>query len=84
MGQLAAGGGGAYLPDYSVRQLTDLQIIKVVEINDRNKKDVLQKIQPLFLVNVHFLPSGSLEGNKSQKSLPILSSNSAKMESPAL
>lgn len=35
VGQLAAGGGGGgggvYLPDYSVRQLTDLQIIKVAE-----------------------------------------------------
>ncbi|KAF7650503.1 hypothetical protein LDENG_00125310 [Lucifuga dentata] len=30
VGQLpTAGGGGAYLPDYSVRQLTDLQIIKI-------------------------------------------------------
>lgn len=28
MGQLPT-GGGVYLPDYSVRQLTDLQIIKV-------------------------------------------------------
>lgn len=32
MGQLTA-GGGVYLPDYSVRQLTDLQIIKVTNIN---------------------------------------------------
>lgn len=33
MGQLTTGGGGVYLPDYSVRQLTDLQIIKVTKIN---------------------------------------------------
>lgn len=37
VGQLAAGGGGGgvYLPDYSVRQLTDLQIIKVGKMNGR-------------------------------------------------
>lgn len=35
MGQLAigGGGGGVYLPDYSVRQLTDLQVLKVTKIN---------------------------------------------------
>lgn len=32
VGQLTA-GGGSYLPDYSVRQLADLQIIKVTNIN---------------------------------------------------
>ena len=32
VGQLSA-GGGVYLPDYSVRQLTDLQIIKVANRN---------------------------------------------------
>lgn len=32
VGQLTI-GGGVYLPDYSVRQLTDLQIIKVTNIN---------------------------------------------------
>lgn len=32
VGQLAT-GGGVYLPDYSVRQLTDLQIIKVTHMN---------------------------------------------------
>lgn len=32
VGQLAT-GGGVYLPDYSVRQLTDLQIIKVTNKN---------------------------------------------------
>ncbi|XP_055745468.1 metal transporter CNNM4-like [Salvelinus fontinalis] len=29
VGQLSIGGGGVYLPDFCVRQLTDLQIIKV-------------------------------------------------------
>uniref|UniRef100_A0A673ZFN2 Metal transporter n=1 Tax=Salmo trutta TaxID=8032 RepID=A0A673ZFN2_SALTR len=29
VGQLSIGGGGVYLPDFSVRQLTDLQIIKI-------------------------------------------------------
>lgn len=33
VGQLTTGGGGVYLPDYSVRQLTDLQIIKVTNRN---------------------------------------------------
>lgn len=35
MGQLAlgGGGGGVYLPDYSVRQLTDLQVLKVTKTN---------------------------------------------------
>lgn len=35
VGQLAigGGGGGVYLPDYSVRQLTDLQVLKVTKIN---------------------------------------------------
>lgn len=37
VGQLAIGGGagGVYLPDYSVRQLTDLQVLKVTKINPR-------------------------------------------------
>lgn len=35
VGQLpiGGGGGGVYLPDYSVRQLTDLQVLKVTKIN---------------------------------------------------
>lgn len=35
VGQLAlgGGGGGVYLPDYSVRQLTDLQVLKVTKTN---------------------------------------------------
>lgn len=35
VGQLAlgGGGGGVYLPDYSVRQLTDLQVLKVTKAN---------------------------------------------------
>ncbi|XP_075874678.1 metal transporter CNNM1 [Nelusetta ayraudi] len=38
VGQLAAGGGGGgvYLPDYSVRQLTDLQIIKITKNHYQN------------------------------------------------
>uniref|UniRef100_A0A096M7H8 Metal transporter n=1 Tax=Poecilia formosa TaxID=48698 RepID=A0A096M7H8_POEFO len=35
VGQLTA-GGGAYLPDYSVRQLTDLQIIKISKNHYQN------------------------------------------------
>ncbi|XP_028982788.1 metal transporter CNNM1-like [Betta splendens] len=35
VGQLAA-GGGLYLPDYSVRQLTDLQIIKITRNHYQN------------------------------------------------
>ncbi|XP_068424576.1 metal transporter CNNM1 [Clinocottus analis] len=35
VGQLTA-GGGVYLPDYSVRQLTDLQIIKITRIHYQN------------------------------------------------
>ncbi|XP_038152330.1 metal transporter CNNM1 [Cyprinodon tularosa] len=35
VGQLTA-GGGAYLPDYSVRQLTDLQIIKITRNHYQN------------------------------------------------
>ncbi|KAF0027464.1 hypothetical protein F2P81_020205 [Scophthalmus maximus] len=35
VGQLAA-GGGIYLPDYSVRQLTDLQIIKITRNHYQN------------------------------------------------
>lgn len=52
VGQLAAvgggGGGGVYLPDYSVRQLTDLQIIKVTEINDGKKGGAAVDLLPLF------------------------------------
>lgn len=51
IGQLAAvggGGGGVYLPDYSVRQLTDLQIIKVAEINDRSKETCSRKFSLRF------------------------------------
>lgn len=35
VGQLAlgGGGGGVYLPDYSVRQITDLQVLKVTKTN---------------------------------------------------
>ncbi|XP_068614868.1 metal transporter CNNM1-like [Brachionichthys hirsutus] len=36
VGQLAAGGGALYLPDYSVRQLTDLQIIKITRSHYQN------------------------------------------------
>uniref|UniRef100_A0A3Q1H9H1 Metal transporter n=2 Tax=Anabas testudineus TaxID=64144 RepID=A0A3Q1H9H1_ANATE len=36
VGQLTTGGGGVYLPDYSVRQLTDLQIIKITRNHYQN------------------------------------------------
>uniref|UniRef100_A0A3Q3WGC3 Metal transporter n=1 Tax=Mola mola TaxID=94237 RepID=A0A3Q3WGC3_MOLML len=36
VGQLTTGGGGVYLPDYSVRQLTDLQIIKITKSHYHN------------------------------------------------
>ncbi|KAL0964635.1 hypothetical protein UPYG_G00326800 [Umbra pygmaea] len=36
VGQLSTGGGGVYLPDFSVRQLTDLQIIKITRSHYRN------------------------------------------------
>lgn len=40
VGQLTAGGGALYLPDYSVRQLTDLQIIKVTQIKTKQHGNV--------------------------------------------
>lgn len=75
MCQLAAaagggGGGGVYLPDYSVRQLTDLQIIKVAEINNRNEDTGSRKFSPPLLVNVHFLKLREKKGNVSQKKAP--------------
>ncbi|CAF94553.1 unnamed protein product, partial [Tetraodon nigroviridis] len=38
VGQLAigGGGGGVYLPDYSVRQLTDLQVLKITRSHYQN------------------------------------------------
>ncbi|XP_034041099.1 metal transporter CNNM1 [Thalassophryne amazonica] len=36
MGQLPTGGGGVYLPDYSVRQITDLQILKITRNHYQN------------------------------------------------
>ncbi|XP_068184123.1 metal transporter CNNM1 [Antennarius striatus] len=36
VGQLTAAGGGVYFPDYSVRQLTDLQIIKITRSHYQN------------------------------------------------
>lgn len=41
VGQLAIGGGGAglYLPDYSVRQLTDLQVLKVTKLTPRTTEE---------------------------------------------
>ncbi len=51
VGQLTT-GGGVYLPDYSVRQLTDLQIIKVTNINKclpAQHRNIWKKHQPLLL-----------------------------------
>ncbi|XP_012989530.2 metal transporter CNNM1 [Esox lucius] len=36
VGQLSTGGGGLYIPDFSVRQLTDLQIIKITRNHYQN------------------------------------------------
>lgn len=74
MGQLTTGGGGGvYLPDYTVRQLTDLQIIKVAKINacTHNKKH-----QPLLLLtrlNVNLLHIECEKiGNTSKNSLHLI------------